>query len=46
VKFEVHNEELLTELKARERDILIEKREAEKVRHDSCSKLMLLDGCL
>jgi guanylate kinase len=35
VKCELHNEELLTELKARERDILMEKREAEKVNHDS-----------
>ena len=32
VKCELHNEELLTELKAREKDIIAEKREAEKVR--------------
>jgi len=32
VKCELHNEELLTKLKAHERDILVEKREAEKVR--------------
>jgi hypothetical protein len=34
VKCELHNEELLAELKARERDILMEKREAEKVKCD------------
>lgn len=32
VKCELHNEELLKKLKAHERDILVEKREAEKVR--------------
>jgi hypothetical protein len=32
VKCELRNEELLTKLKAHERDILVEKREAEKVR--------------
>jgi hypothetical protein len=35
LKCELYNEELLTELKARERDILAEKGEAEKVKHDS-----------
>jgi hypothetical protein len=35
VKCELHNEELLAELKARERDILMEKREAEKVKCDT-----------
>lgn len=32
MKCELRNEELLTKLKAHERDILVEKREAEKVR--------------
>jgi hypothetical protein len=32
VKCELRNEELLTKLKSHERDILVEKREAEKVR--------------
>jgi hypothetical protein len=32
VKCELRNEELLTKLKAHERDILVEKREAEKVK--------------
>jgi hypothetical protein len=35
MKCELHNKELLTELKARETDTLLEKREAEKVKCDS-----------
>jgi hypothetical protein len=45
LKCELHNEQLLTELKARERDILAEKREAEKVRHESYLCWCWLAGC-